>query len=80
MSARISDLGSSWPGILGIPVTVADANCGITTASPASIGTAQPMPYRSPEILFGLQWSKEVDIWGWGMVVGISLAALLRPN
>jgi hypothetical protein len=34
------------------------------------------MPYRSPEILFGLQWSKEVDIWGWGMVVRVSFAFL----
>ncbi|RHZ65254.1 hypothetical protein CDV55_106876 [Aspergillus turcosus] len=49
-------------------------------ASPPSIGTAQPMPYRSPEILFGLQWSKEVDIWGWGMVYLHMIQACLRPD
>jgi hypothetical protein len=29
------------------------------------------MPYRTHEILFGLQWLKEVDIWGRGMVLHV---------
>ncbi|KAF3482572.1 uncharacterized protein GIQ15_05331 [Arthroderma uncinatum] len=49
-------------------------------ASPPSTGVAQPMPYRSPEILFGLQWSKEVDIWGWAMVYLHMIQAYLRPD
>ncbi|KKZ67282.1 hypothetical protein EMCG_07028 [[Emmonsia] crescens] len=49
-------------------------------AYPPSTGIAQPMPYRSPEILFGLQWSKEVDIWGWGMVYLHMIQAYLRPD
>ncbi|KAM5431293.1 mitogen-activated protein kinase kinase kinase [Microsporum canis] len=49
-------------------------------ASPPSTGVAQPMPYRSPEILFGLRWSKEVDIWGWAMVYLHMIQAYLRPD
>ncbi|KAK2745568.1 hypothetical protein FQN57_003693 [Myotisia sp. PD_48] len=49
-------------------------------ASPPSVGIAQPMPYGSPETLFGLQWSKEVDIWGWGMVYLHMIQAYLRPD
>src|SRR5436305_1227850 len=48
------------------------SNPCIMIAGPPSEGTVQPMPYRSPEVLFNLQWSKAVDIWGWGMVVRIS--------
>jgi hypothetical protein len=36
------------------------------------------MRYRSPDILFGLQCSKEVELWGWGMVVRISLHSCLN--
>jgi hypothetical protein len=40
------------------------------------------MPYRGPEALFNLQWSNEVDIWSWGMVVCICLLqiALTHAN
>ncbi|EEQ33033.1 conserved hypothetical protein [Microsporum canis CBS 113480] len=65
-------------GLAGIRKIMRDALEGIEElhaegvihlASPPSTGVAQPMPYRSPEILFGLRWSKEVDIWGWAMVI-----------
>ncbi|QKX58833.1 uncharacterized protein TRUGW13939_05961 [Talaromyces rugulosus] len=52
----------------------------IWPASPSSRGTAQPMPYRSPGILFGREWSKEVDIWGWGMVYVHMVQACIRPD
>ncbi|KAI9729811.1 MAG: hypothetical protein M1834_006559 [Cirrosporium novae-zelandiae] len=51
-----------------------------TIATPPSTGTVQPMPYRSPEALFDLQWSEKTDIWGWGMVYLHMVQAYLRSD
>lgn len=40
-------------------------------------GVIQPLPYRAPEVILGMDWGAEVDIWNLGALVRLMVAQLL---
>lgn len=62
---------------LSRPMPLTKGEPSITDLSEARFGgsthTDRTMPnvYRAPEVILGLPWSYQVDIWGFGMVVSL---------
>ena len=42
-------------------------------------GAVQALPYRAPEVILGAAWDHKIDIWNFGVLVGLETSNL-RPQ
>lgn len=73
LADRTIHLSYAMPTSYRAPVITDFGSAHIGTPGQKFHGDVMPGVYRAPEIIAGLEWDSKIDIWSFGVMVGIAL-------